>query len=82
MSESLRPLSLGEILDRTAQLYRRNFVPVLIRFYYDLRIRLEGYDIEWMMQQAGLAATANAAEAVVVEQTFMPLPIPATVKGS
>lgn len=26
MNESLRPLSLGEILDRTAQLYRRNFL--------------------------------------------------------
>jgi len=25
-----------------------------ILFYYDQRIRLEGYDIEWMMQQAGL----------------------------
>jgi len=26
MNESLRPLTLGEILDRTAQLYRRNFL--------------------------------------------------------
>jgi hypothetical protein len=26
MSEGLRPLTLGEILDRTAQLYRRNFL--------------------------------------------------------
>jgi hypothetical protein len=25
MSETLRPSTLGEILDRTAQLYRRNF---------------------------------------------------------
>lgn len=27
-------------------------------FYYDQRIRKEGYDIEWMMQAAGLAAPA------------------------
>jgi hypothetical protein len=25
-------------------------------FYYDQRVRKEGYDIEWMMQAAGLAA--------------------------
>jgi hypothetical protein len=29
----------------------------LILFYYDQRIRQEGYDIEWMMQQAGLVAS-------------------------
>ncbi|MGD0901714.1 MAG: hypothetical protein ABR924_02120 [Terracidiphilus sp.] len=28
----------------------------LTLFYYDQRIRLEGFDIEWMMQQAGLVA--------------------------
>jgi hypothetical protein len=28
----------------------------LMLFYYDQRIRLEGYDIEWMMQRAGMAA--------------------------
>ena len=27
----------------------------LVLFYYDQRIRKEGFDIEWMMQQAGLA---------------------------
>ncbi len=31
----------------------------LVLFYYDQRIRKEGYDIEWMMERAGL--TANAA---------------------
>jgi hypothetical protein len=25
-----------------------------VLFYYDQRIRKEGFDIEWMMQQAGL----------------------------
>lgn len=32
-----------------------------VLFYYDQRIRKEGYDIEWMMQQAGLAQPASAA---------------------
>ena len=27
----------------------------LVLFYFDQRIRKEGFDIEWMMQQAGLA---------------------------
>jgi hypothetical protein len=31
-------------------------------FYYDQRVRKEGYDIEWMMQAAGLTAPAQAAE--------------------
>jgi hypothetical protein len=31
-------------------------------FYYDQRIRKEGFDIEWMMQAAGLTAPAVAAE--------------------
>jgi hypothetical protein len=30
----------------------------LMLFYYDQRIRLEGFDIEWMMQQAGLTVPA------------------------
>jgi hypothetical protein len=30
----------------------------LMLFYYDQRIRKEGYDIEWLMQRAGLAAPA------------------------
>jgi hypothetical protein len=30
----------------------------LVLFYYDQRIRLEGFDIEWMMQRAGLVAPA------------------------
>jgi hypothetical protein len=31
-------------------------------FYYDQRIRKEGYDIEWMMQTAGLTAPAEAGQ--------------------
>jgi uncharacterized membrane protein len=33
----------------------------LMLFYYDQRIRLEGFDIEWMMQKAGLVAPVPAA---------------------
>jgi hypothetical protein len=41
-------------------------------FYYDQRIRKEGYDIEWMMKAAGLTEsspeiTAGAAEQALVE---------------
>jgi hypothetical protein len=32
-------------------------------FYYDLRVRKEGFDIEWMMQAAGLNASLDAAAA-------------------
>jgi hypothetical protein len=35
-------------------------------FYYDQRIRKEGYDIEWMMQAAGLTAPAPVAEPAAV----------------
>jgi hypothetical protein len=34
----------------------------LTLFYYDQRVRKEGYDIEWMMQAAGLTAPAQPAE--------------------
>jgi hypothetical protein len=37
----------------------------LLLFYYDQRVRKEGFDIEWMMQQAGLApgqATGGIAQ--------------------
>lgn len=30
------------------------YLVALVMFYFDQRVRLEGYDIEWMMQQAGL----------------------------
>jgi hypothetical protein len=36
----------------------------LTLFYYDQRIRKEGFDIEWMMQQAGLSAPAQESAAV------------------
>jgi hypothetical protein len=33
----------------------------IVLFYYDQRVRKEGFDIEWMMQQAGLAQPVSAA---------------------
>ena len=45
----------------------------LVLFYYDQRIRKEGYDIEWMMQAAGLTVpetppTEGPAPAPTAEQ--------------
>jgi hypothetical protein len=37
----------------------------LTLFYYDQRVRKEGYDIEWMMEAAGLTAPAAMAPAPV-----------------
>jgi hypothetical protein len=34
----------------------------LVLFYYDQRIRQEGFDIEWMMQQAGMVPAQPAPE--------------------
>jgi len=34
----------------------------LVLFYYDQRIRKEGFDIEWMMQQAGMTQPAPMAQ--------------------
>jgi hypothetical protein len=51
----------------------------LTLFYYDQRVRKEGYDIEWMMQSSGLAAPAPeiaapeaAPEPVALPQTGSP----------
>jgi hypothetical protein len=38
------------------------FATGITLFYYDQRVRKEGYDIEWMMQAAGLTVPAQAAE--------------------
>jgi hypothetical protein len=37
----------------------------LVLFYYDQRVRKEGFDIEWMMQQAGLAQPVSATPPIV-----------------
>jgi hypothetical protein len=55
------------------------YVTSLVLFYYDQRIRTEGYDIEWMMERAGLtgaeSAPAQSASASAAE------PNPGTVIG-
>jgi hypothetical protein len=45
-------------------------------FYYDQRIRKEGFDIEWMMQAAGLTAPAPAAAEpwLALDAHFEPAP--------
>jgi hypothetical protein len=52
------------------------YVTALVLFYYDQRVRMEGYDIEWMMEQAGLSghepAPANAQTAVIFEPSSTP----------
>jgi Membrane domain of glycerophosphoryl diester phosphodiesterase len=37
------------------------YATALVLFYFDQRIRTEGYDIEWMMAQAGLQGAAASA---------------------
>jgi hypothetical protein len=44
----------------------------LVLFYYDQRIRKEGYDIEWMMQAAGLTPPAVAELPSTAELTAIP----------
>ena len=46
----------------------------LTLFYFDQRIRKEGFDIEWMMQAAGLATTATleAGTAIAAEAAGAP----------
>jgi uncharacterized membrane protein len=41
----------------------------LTLFYYDQRVRKEGYDIEWMMEAAGMNAALPAAGATLGPQT-------------
>ncbi|MGA2251247.1 hypothetical protein [Terracidiphilus sp.] len=44
----------------------------LVLFYYDQRIRNEGYDIEWMMERAGLTADAAAANQPLPNSEILP----------
>jgi hypothetical protein len=38
------------------------YIVALVLFYYDQRIRTEGYDIEWMMERAGLTGAEAPRE--------------------
>lgn len=54
----------------------------LTLFYYDQRIRQEGFDIEWMMQSAGLVVPAMKASAAQQPlQTEPSTQIPSTAEG-
>ncbi len=52
----------------------------LVLFYYDQRIRTEGYDIEWMMEQAGMTQFASQAPANGSEIISGPAATPDTVE--
>jgi len=44
-------------------------IPIAITlFYFDQRIRKEGFDIEWMMQQAGMTVQRSPAEPAAVPE--------------
>ncbi len=45
----------------------------LTLFYYDQRIRKEGFDIEWMMQAAGLTPPVPPAEPTSAAEPWLPL---------
>ncbi len=45
----------------------------LTLFYFDQRIRKEGYDIEWMMQQAGLSPATSGPPPVTDSAGFPPV---------
>ena len=52
----------------------------LVLFYYDQRIRKEGFDIEWMMQQAGLTQPVAAPPLAEGAGIFGPVAPPDTVE--
>ena len=49
-------------------------------FYFDQRIRKEGFDIEWMMQQAGMMAPIPPAPATEVASSLSPQVVPSPVE--
>ncbi len=52
----------------------------LTLFYFDQRIRKEGYDIEWMMQQAGLTPAPTAPVPAIDAVGFPPVTPPDTLR--
>ena len=58
------------------------YVMALVLFYYDQRIRTEGYDIEWMMERAGLTDAPASPGGGVSGNAFEPPGGPDTVKMS
>jgi hypothetical protein len=58
------------------------YVIALVLMYYDQRIRLEGYDIDWMMERAGLAEGQTPAAPAQIVSASSEATGPATVKES
>jgi hypothetical protein len=52
----------------------------LVLFYYDQRIRKEGFDIEWMMQQAGMTEPPPSSTSGVLGILSAPPTPPDTVE--
>jgi hypothetical protein len=52
----------------------------IVLFYYDQRVRKEGFDIEWMMQQAGLAQPVSATPPIEGAGISSPIGPPDTVE--
>jgi hypothetical protein len=52
----------------------------IVLFYYDQRVRKEGFDIEWMMQQAGLAQPVSATPPIEGASISSPIGPPDTVE--
>ena len=59
------------------------FMIASVLFYYDQRIRKEGYDIEWMMQRAGLAQPQPQSAPAGISGLAQPQPqaAPAGIPG-
>ncbi len=55
------------------------YMTALVLFYFDQRIRTEGYDIEWMMERAGLAGTPVVPSPPEIASG--PTPNPGTING-
>jgi hypothetical protein len=51
-----------------------------VLFYYDQRIRKEGFDIEWMMQRAGL--TSSQSQAAPAASPGVAPPVSAAASGA
>jgi len=52
----------------------------LVLFYYDQRIRQEGFDIEWMMQKAGMTPASIVEQTVATALPWLP-PVTQVAQG-
>ena len=66
-----------KVLQQVISFFTGSFITPILSigitlFYYDQRIRMEGYDIEWMMQAAGLTVPVAAVEPAAIEPALAP----------